>query len=53
MSSRIHVNLATHEGRGWADALLRGEVTITVTIHDRMSALWQKGAGSEQLREGV
>jgi len=27
------------------DALLRGEVTVAVTIHDKMSTLWQKGAG--------
>lgn len=33
--------------------LLRGEVTIPVTIHDKISTLWQKRGGGGQLREGV
>lgn len=36
-----------------ANALLRRQVTIPVTIHEKMSTLWQKGVGSEQLREEV
>ena len=27
------------------DALVKGIMTVDITIHDMMSALWQKGAG--------
>lgn len=44
--SRLH-------GKKCDDALLRGEATVPVTIRDKVSPLWQKGASGRQLREGV
>ncbi len=36
-----------------AAALLRAKVIVHVTIHDKMSTLWRRGAGGEQLRKEV
>lgn len=35
------------------DAPLQGMMTIDITIHDKLSALWKKGAGDGKLRETV
>lgn len=42
----------THDQK-YVVALLRAKVTVQVTIHDTMFALWQKGVYNRQLREGV
>jgi len=35
------------------DALIKGRMTVDITIHDKMFASSQKGAGSGQLRETI
>jgi len=35
--------------RDHADVLIKGMMTINITIHDIMFALWKKGVGSAQL----
>jgi len=44
--SRLHKN--DHVG-----VLIQGMMTVDLTIHDKMSALWKKGVGGKQLRETV
>jgi len=39
--------------KGYAVVATCREVTVVVTIHDKMSELWQKGAGGGKLRDGV
>lgn len=39
--------------RDHADALVKGIMTVDITIHDMMSTLWQKGAGDGQLQATV
>ena len=39
--------------RGCAAVLTSREVTVAITIHDKMSKLWQKGVGNGPLRDGV
>ena len=40
-------------GKDHADALIKGIMTVDITIHDKMSAVWQKGVGSGKLRETI
>lgn len=35
------------------DALIKGMMTVHITIHDKMSASWKKGVGRGKLREIV
>lgn len=40
-------------GRGCVAVLTRREVTVAITIHDKLSDSWRKGAVSGQLRDKV
>lgn len=40
-------------GKGCTTMLTSREVTVAVTIHDKTSELWKKGAGGRKLRDAV